>query len=312
MTLHHLLDAPTPGLAGALAEFERQFTYPLGPGRTFRISHGDNYTRFFRAMGEASCFVMEESGRVLGVLCTCARRMILPDGSEKTVTYVGDLKVDPSAGGAALFLKLAWSALRTGPAPTGYGVVMDGTRRTPDGYTGTLGIPLARELGKVIVWQFRTGQPVASIDDFRSSCDSTLALYRKLSLGRHACIDAKVTARSEMTPVWLAHPSGDACGLVEDTRRCKRLIADDGTELRSGHLSYFAFSSAVAGAELIQAAIQLAGEAGHPAMFVAMTPADAAVLEAQMRGLEKVVAPATIYGNIPGASLPWNINSSEI
>ena len=107
MTLHHLREAPPQALANALAEFEKQFTYPLGPGRTFRISHGDDYTRFFGAMGEPSCFVMEEDGRVLGVLCVSERRMLLPDGGEKTVAYIGDLKVDPAAGNAFVFPKLA-------------------------------------------------------------------------------------------------------------------------------------------------------------------------------------------------------------
>ena len=46
----------------ALARFEEQFTYPLGPGRTLRISHGDDYPRFFRAIGDAACFVAERSG----------------------------------------------------------------------------------------------------------------------------------------------------------------------------------------------------------------------------------------------------------
>ena len=115
-----------------------------------------------------------------------------------------------------------------------------------------------------------------------------------------------------MTPVWLVHPSGSACGLVEDTRRCKRLFADDGTELRSGHLSYFAFSSPAAGADLIRTAIDSPSRAGHPAMFVAVAPSDVPVLEAALGGLQKVVAPATIYGiNLDGPGL-WNINTAEI
>src|SRR5262249_11759480 len=42
---------------------------------------------------------------------------------------------------------------------------------------------------------------------------------------------------------WLVTSEGQACGLFEDTRRGKRLIADDGSQLISAHLSYFAFAT---------------------------------------------------------------------
>src|SRR5207248_147124 len=45
MTVYALRDRPPPALALALTAFEHQFTYPLGPGRTFRLSHGDDYPR---------------------------------------------------------------------------------------------------------------------------------------------------------------------------------------------------------------------------------------------------------------------------
>ena len=64
MIVHELHGPPAPELARALAEFEAGFTYPLGPGRTFHICHGDDYPCFFRAMGEAACFVAEQKGRV--------------------------------------------------------------------------------------------------------------------------------------------------------------------------------------------------------------------------------------------------------
>ena len=74
MTVHVLRTAPPPELAQALERFEEQFRYPLGPGRFFRISHGEDYPRFFRAMGEGACFVAERDGRVLGVMGAALRR----------------------------------------------------------------------------------------------------------------------------------------------------------------------------------------------------------------------------------------------
>ncbi len=73
----HRLEAPAPGaLAAALETFERQFVYPLGPGRSFRISHGRDYARFFRAIGleRGVSFVAEEdTGEVLGTLGVALR-----------------------------------------------------------------------------------------------------------------------------------------------------------------------------------------------------------------------------------------------
>src|SRR5882724_3251162 len=92
-----LQEAPTTELARALAEFETQFTYPLGPGRSFRINHGDDYPRFFRAMGEAASCVVLDNDKVLGVLGVAVHPLLLPDGKEIKVAYFGDLKVDRAA-----------------------------------------------------------------------------------------------------------------------------------------------------------------------------------------------------------------------
>ena len=100
LTMHHLSGPPSLDLAGKLAAFEEQFIYPLGPGRHFRITHGEDYPRFFRAMGEAVCFVVEQEDRVAGTLGMAIRRLILPDGTSRRAAYFGDLKIAP-AGAAA-------------------------------------------------------------------------------------------------------------------------------------------------------------------------------------------------------------------
>ena len=99
MNVHPLSASPAPELARALERFEEQFRYPLGPGRFFRIAHGEDYPRFFRAMGEGICFVAEREGRALGVIGAALRRLTLPGGEERLVVYLGDLKIDASARG---------------------------------------------------------------------------------------------------------------------------------------------------------------------------------------------------------------------
>src|SRR5258707_1169046 len=110
MNIHALRDAPPPRLATALAEFEARFAYPLGPGRSFTISHGDDYPRFFRAMGPATCLIAEKEGRVLGAIGVAIRPLLMADGSERQVAYIGDLKVDPGVRGTLVFLRLAQAA----------------------------------------------------------------------------------------------------------------------------------------------------------------------------------------------------------
>ena len=53
MIVQRIHSPPDPELADALSAFEQHFRYPLGRTRTFRISHGPDYPRFFRAMGKA-------------------------------------------------------------------------------------------------------------------------------------------------------------------------------------------------------------------------------------------------------------------
>src|SRR6476620_2196577 len=110
MKIHQLSGEPTPTLAQALAEFEKPFTYPLGPGKFFRISHGEDYTLFFRALGDAACFIAEDQGRVLAVLGTAIRPLRLPNGSECAAGYLGDLKIAANARGGTALVRLARAA----------------------------------------------------------------------------------------------------------------------------------------------------------------------------------------------------------
>ena len=317
MTLHQLYAQPSPELGAALAEFEKQFTYPLGPGRNFRISHGDDYSLFFRAMGELGVsIVLEEHGRVLGTVGLAVRLLLEPNGSETRVIYLGDLKVAPEARTSLAFFRLAWEAERWSRpySSRGFGVVMDGTPVTPDAYTGRAGIPGARELGSVMVWRIPCLLQDANSNayGFQACRREVLACHRRLSLGRFASEDGRPEKRSQMIPHWLCHPSGRACGMVEDTRKAKGLWMDDGSEMRSGHLSYFAFSSVNDAVELLHEALRIAAEAGHPALFVAVAASDHADLARAWGRTDTVLAPATVYGGGLDDGSAWNINSSEI
>src|SRR5262249_32607905 len=136
--------------------------------------------------------------------------------------------------------------------------------------------------------------------------------FRRLSSGRHACPPGHPAERSATAPAWLLLPDSSACGCLEDTRRAKRLVTDDGQEMVSAHLSCFAWRDLRAGAMLFRAALARAAALGFPALFVAVPRRDADALEGALKDVEVIRAPATVYAyGLPGDT-DWNINSSEI
>jgi hypothetical protein len=313
MIVHAMEQPPPPELARALADFETQFRYPLGEGRAFTISHGDDYARFFRSMGEGLSFVAEREGKVVGTLGAAARRILDPNQNERRAAYFGDIKVAPGARqGRALFALLRASAAWAIPrVDCGYGVVMDGTPTTPEAYVGRLGIPAFEVVGKITVLQLKSPLGQAGECSPVNAADG-LAAHRRLSRGAWTCIDGRPEERSEMKPRWLLLPDGSACGRLEDTLRAKRLFTDAGEEMRSAHLSCFAFEQPAAGAALLRSALRHAGALGFPAMFVAVPSPQADALRHAFDDAPLAVASATIYGaRLPAGDL-WSINTAEI
>jgi hypothetical protein len=247
------------------------------------------------------------------VLAVAVRPLLLPDGVELRAAYIGDLKVAPEARRGTTLSRLAraagaWVRPRVDVA---FGVVMDGTPAVPSAYTGRAGIPAFAALAHVIVFRFvcaprpQRGQLDAAEADVRAS-------FRRLSGGRYACPAGHPADRSSVPPQWLALPDGSACACLEDTRRAKRLIADDGSEMVSAHLSCFAWRDLAAGADLLRVALGRAAALGFPALFVAVPAGDAEALAGALQDIEMVRAPATVYGHGLPSGCNWLLNSSEI
>jgi hypothetical protein len=312
MNLHRLRTAPPPWLARALEAFEAGFTYPLGPERTFRISHGDDYPRFFRAIGAAGCVVAEDGGRVLGCLAFAVRRLALPSGEDRPTAYLADLKIAPEARGGLMLRRLIRQIEDEVRAiGSAFGVVMGGSRVTPANYTGRAGVPAFSEVARIAVLRISAHPPPAHAPaPCQANEESLASVYRRLSLGRFACPGGNPLERSRSAPVDLVFP--DACGRLEDTRQAKRLIADDGEELLSAHLSHFACANPRAGARLIETALTRAAARGFPALFAAVPEGDAPGLCERLAGREVVVAPASVFAAGLAGGAEWNINTAEI
>lgn len=311
MNVHAIIAAPGPELATALERFEEQFAYPLGPGRSFRISHGTDYPRFFRAVGDAVCFVAERAGEVLGVLCLAATRVRTGDGTEVPAIYLGDLKIAPAARGGRVLTRLAdtareWCGNR---ATCGFGVVMDGTPVTPDRYTGRLGVPPFRAVAQIAVLRL-PARPAAGTCRTADPLEGE-ACFARLAAGRIHTGGGNSLERSETSPTWFVAPGGSACGRFEDTRRAKRLIAGDG-EMIAAHLSCIGYADHAALADVLRTAQATAAGRGFPAVFAAIPAHEADAVLAAMGEPGTVVAPATVFaaGFAPGQL--WAINTAEI
>jgi hypothetical protein len=313
MNVYHLTAAPDPELAGALARFEEQFTYPLGPGRSFRISHGADYPRFFRAIGDAVCFVAERKGEVLGALGLAATR-VRAHGTDQPAIYLGDLKVAPAARGGRVLMRLAeagaeWCRRR---AVCGFGVVMDGTRLTPDRYTGRLGIPGFNEVAKIAVLRLPFLGPSSDELNWVAEPGIGSAHFNRLAPHRVCTTGGDPAERSETPPLWLVAPDGSACGRFEDTRRAKRLIADDGREMIAAHLSCLGYANHDSLVDLLRIARGVASARGFPALFAAVPAEEGDAVLAHVREQGTVVAPATVFASGFTAGQEWTINTAEI
>src|SRR5690606_15271086 len=111
LVIVHTFDVSLPpGLEQRLEDFEQQFTYPLGEGRRFRISHCGRYAEFYRAMGPGCVIVAEHRDSIAGVLSVALRSLIHPDGTSQPVAYFGDLKIAPEARGGFVLARLAQAA----------------------------------------------------------------------------------------------------------------------------------------------------------------------------------------------------------
>jgi hypothetical protein len=90
--------------------------------------------------------------------------------------------------------------------------------------------------------------------DVRDDCVSGNGeLFDRLSAGRVVASGGDPARRSSIEPQWLTARDGSACGLLADTAAAKRLVADDGVELRSAHLGRFAWTSADGAAAVVWA-----------------------------------------------------------
>lgn len=303
----------TPALQQGLEEFEASFVYPLDAEQTFRISHGPDYQRFFKAMGETRCFVARDDSAVQGVLTTVRRELLLPGGQSKSALYVCDLKVSAGPARAATFLRLASAARNfheSSSCESAFSIVMRGNERLPDQYTGAWGLPLFELLAEVAILRIPVQPNPEALAKLVSPSD-VADIFAGLESD---AVRTSTRPRSEgarFEPLGLLSSSQRACGILEDTLTSKRLFTGD-QELLSAHLSSFAYATPADGAQVVSTALSVCRERGIPALFLALPAERLNAWLSHNSYPNATVTGATIYGLGIPPGLPWNINTSEV
>jgi len=315
MTLRQFTTSVPPAIGAAMEEFEKEFTYPLGSSGRFRIRHGPDYLRFFQAMGESMLLVAENEGRVLGSIMRVKRRIIRSGESVEVIEahYLCDLKLRGTSRGSRVLARLIREtkiAIEADESTACYCVVMAGTGRLPTDYTGRLGVPEFQRLADITILRLSGGTEESLKSHVVDEHEFESVHSRIVQPGFRAA-RGKSKLRSAMEPVHLI-ASGDACGILEDTRLGKRLILESGDELLSAHLSAFKYRNPESAASVLKHAVGLARANSTPAVFVAIPDRELPLLRPFLSGLDVTEAPAVVYGHGFEVGENWWIDTAEI
>lgn len=294
------------------AEYERfgaNFFHALDGGSRFRVVHPGGTDVFFSDMGEAERLFAYGDDGLVGSL-TWVRRCFARGGRD--VAYLCDLKIRPGHGFALHALAGACTVrCRAAGIDAAYGVVMAGAHRTPDRYSGRMGIAGFRRVADFAILGFAARRDSGDATVRCVSPEEAASCRRMWEPASSPAAYGKGTRCSGMIPVGLV-ADGGACGVLEDTRRGKRLIGENGREIMTAHLRDFDFFRPVAGARVLRAALGLAAERGFDRILVALTHEKVSGLLSQTGDLSHIGSGASVFatGDCPG--IPGVVPTSEI
>ena len=328
-----------------ISAFEAGFRYPLSPTEHFSISHGADYSLFYRSMGNSLVLAAEQDELPIATVAATIRELHSPCGTIQKCAYIGDLKYRKSTGASrkllSLLLELQTWCIQN--ADSALAVVMGGTQNLPDSYSGRLGLRKMKRLGTMHIYRIPI-QPLASCRQFKEA--ELIASARAHSIidtsPRNFCSfkpiqngDSESECTSLISPIWLGtnapgsttdldngeSPSGDcAIGCLQDTRKAKKLFREDGSEILNAHLTNFYFDSIDSAASIIESALESARDNNFEALFLSVDTERSQQLSAVLEKLGATKSEALIYGAgviaeeqfNDHSNRNWCINSSEV
>jgi len=305
-------DSIPPHLCDEMADFELSFRYPLGCDNSFRISHGEDYGRFFRSIGKSRIYLARHhDSQVLGCLVVVQRSLRLKD-SQTNCLYVGDLKLRPGVNGKVLYclIREAYEDLYQERDIPQYCVVMDGTKHAPSDYSGRLGLPKFEKRGQISILRCPYSNSSKDKNFEELDLSSAQALSEELNQSDYSFPLSRPAVRSEAKPRAFALKDGSAVCVLEDTLASKRLYDERNREIVSGHFSSFQYDSPQSAVHLINALMGQLKPEKYPAFFFSVPECYSEQFLQLMPQAQ--LAQATVYGRNIEYSSSWQINTSEI
>lgn len=293
-----------------LFAFEKQFDYPLGNGDRFYIDHSPDYKAFYQAIGRDNIVIVEKDNQIIATISSSIREITINDKVEKVV-YIGDLKIHPNYQSSRVLYKLInfLKSILEREASLAYCVVMEGTKITPKNYTGRLGIPTLAVQERINLIKFITNdyqeQNLKIITE-----EEGYGLYCTLHNSSPLINYSNAKIRSLIAPTWFNY-NNQACAMIEDTRKAKKLFLENGSELISAHISYFSYADQNSAFTLLKHCIGYAYRHDFPIVFLALSRKQKDDLKEVLKNFTHQELSATIYSN-DRILENITINSSEI
>ena len=284
--------------------FEQQFRYPLGDGSTFRIHHPTPYTRFAQSIGHGACFIATDNDRIIGVISVSIRDICIA-GVVQQCAYIFDLKLAPDNKNPFTLLRLlqraqAWAETFCNSA---YAVVMDGTNKTPDQYTGRLAIPQFHKIQSLYVLLFPCAAAAINLEP------QTLQMHASAQ-DQIDTIHSRFEQRSLLSPSTLSIDQ-ENWAVLEDTRQAKQLFDQENHEIKAAHLSYLHFTNPTDANTLIDTARHLAAQQDYAQLFCCLNQTQYERMNTELRA-QASLSTASLYTYNIDANQAWLIHSSEI
>jgi hypothetical protein len=201
---------------------------------------------------------------------------------------------------------------RQTPTNAAFSIVMAGTPRDPSAYTGRLGIPAFLPLSRILLLRLDCRQLAAATPWPTAALADVRACFTELTAGCCASLGGDSSQRSRLAPQGGIVAEGRACGIIEDTRRGKRLFREEGEEIVSAHLGCFAFRDAPSAVTLLRSAAALCRAQQIDGLFIALPSTNTRALLAELPPGSFTPALATVFGTGLPADTAWAVNPSEI
>ncbi|EDM25734.1 hypothetical protein LNTAR_13332 [Lentisphaera araneosa HTCC2155] len=287
-----------------LSSFEQKFTYPLGEGKSFTISHGQLYENFFRSIGSETIFVAHNQQTILGTLAVVERTLIIKGKNQRSL-YIADLKIDPDFKQVLYrLLKTAFFTFNHYDKLPQFGIMMKGGDKTPEDFTGRLGFPQLTKLADIAIIRY----PLLNGIIHKHLCIEALLEHYQSNLHDISLQLHEPLLRSKYTPLFCSTKDQSVSAVLEDTLNAKMLYSDS-QELISGHLSCLNYKDATMAANFILD-LEPTASKFYPALFFAVPKKDQQIFIDKLKGASN--APATIYGRNIDQNMTWQINTAEI